>query len=270
MEVFEGRCQCGQLKYRVTGDSLTLFAYHCSECQRQSSGAFGMALWVETSSVDILSGELRTWTRRTPNGKTMSCPFCPACGSRIFHQFAEQKNILSIKPGTLNDASWPRPVGHIWRRSAQDWFNVSGDCLAYPANPQDEFQDMLEVWRTMTARFKRSPNTVESDACPLAPFAAALGGCAQATQIPAMKTTNTKIDAFLKDAEKWLEETEALRSIALDCGLSEKLKWGKPCYSFKHGNVAIIQPFKNRCAFMFFKGALLNDRRRSASQSSSG
>lgn len=74
-----------------------------------------------------------------------------------------------------------------------------------------------------------------------------------------MKTTNAKIDAFLKDAEKWREEMEALRSIALDCGLSEELKWGKPCYSFKNGNVAIIQPFKDRCAFMFFKGALLND-----------
>lgn len=74
-----------------------------------------------------------------------------------------------------------------------------------------------------------------------------------------MKKTNPKIDAYLKGAGKWREEMEALRSIALDCGLSEELKWGKPCYSFKDGNVAIIQPFKDRCAFMFFKGALLND-----------
>lgn len=74
-----------------------------------------------------------------------------------------------------------------------------------------------------------------------------------------MKNTNPKIDAYLKGAEKWREEMEALRSIALDCGLREELKWGKPCYSFNSGNVAIIQPFKDRCAFMFFKGALLND-----------
>ena len=70
---------------------------------------------------------------------------------------------------------------------------------------------------------------------------------------------NAKVDAFLNDAEKWRDEMEALRTIALDCGLSEELKWGKPCYSFEKGNVAIIQPFKDRCAFMFFKGALLND-----------
>lgn len=70
---------------------------------------------------------------------------------------------------------------------------------------------------------------------------------------------NAKVDAYLKDAKKWREEMAALRRIALECGLSEELKWGKPCYSFKKGNVAIIQPFKDRCAFMFFKGALLND-----------
>lgn len=70
---------------------------------------------------------------------------------------------------------------------------------------------------------------------------------------------NANIDAFLKDAQKWREEMEALRSIALDCGLSEELKWAKPCFSFRMHNVAIIQPFRDRCAFMFFKGALLND-----------
>jgi uncharacterized protein YdeI (YjbR/CyaY-like superfamily) len=70
---------------------------------------------------------------------------------------------------------------------------------------------------------------------------------------------NPKIDAFLRDATRWREEMERLRAIALDCGLAEALKWGKPCYGVDQGNVAIIQPFKERCAFMFFKGALLND-----------
>ena len=52
---------------------------------------------------------------------------------------------------------------------------------------------------------------------------------------------------------------EKLRGIALDCGLREELKWGKPCYTFEQNNVAILQPFKDRCALMFFKGALLKD-----------
>ncbi|MBW3582055.1 MAG: YdeI/OmpD-associated family protein [Euryarchaeota archaeon] len=68
-----------------------------------------------------------------------------------------------------------------------------------------------------------------------------------------------KVDAFLKRATSWRDEMARLRSIALDSGLSEELKWGKPCYTVEEGNVAIIQPFKEHCAFLFFKGALLTD-----------
>jgi len=70
---------------------------------------------------------------------------------------------------------------------------------------------------------------------------------------------NPKVDSFLNRAKKWQEEMEQLRIISLDCGLSEALKWGKPCYSFQKSNIAIIQPFKESCAFMFFKGVLLDD-----------
>ncbi|MBN2731287.1 MAG: YdeI/OmpD-associated family protein [Balneolaceae bacterium] len=52
---------------------------------------------------------------------------------------------------------------------------------------------------------------------------------------------------------------EELRTILLDCGLTGELKWGKPCYSFQDSNIAIIQPFKESCALMFFKGVLLED-----------
>ena len=68
-----------------------------------------------------------------------------------------------------------------------------------------------------------------------------------------------KVDEFLRKAAKWQEETAALRRILLDCGLDESLKWGKPCYACRQGNVAIIQGFKDTCALMFFKGALLQD-----------
>lgn len=67
------------------------------------------------------------------------------------------------------------------------------------------------------------------------------------------------VDTYLAKAVTWRDEMSRLRSIALDCGLSESLKWGKPCYGIAAGSVAIIQPFKTRCGFMFFKGALLDD-----------
>jgi uncharacterized protein YdeI (YjbR/CyaY-like superfamily) len=60
-------------------------------------------------------------------------------------------------------------------------------------------------------------------------------------------------------AEKWQKETDKIRQIALDCGLKEECKWGKPCFTFLKKNVAIVIPLKESCAFSFFKGALLKD-----------
>jgi uncharacterized protein YdeI (YjbR/CyaY-like superfamily) len=60
-------------------------------------------------------------------------------------------------------------------------------------------------------------------------------------------------------AKKWQKETDELRKIAVDCDLTEALKWGKPCFTFQKKNVAIVIPLKESCAFSFFKGALLKD-----------
>jgi uncharacterized protein YdeI (YjbR/CyaY-like superfamily) len=60
-------------------------------------------------------------------------------------------------------------------------------------------------------------------------------------------------------AEKWQKEADRLRKIALDCGLTEETKWGKPCFTYQKKNLAIIIPLKDTCAFSFFKGALLRD-----------
>ncbi|WP_121357371.1 YdeI/OmpD-associated family protein [Flavisolibacter nicotianae] len=70
---------------------------------------------------------------------------------------------------------------------------------------------------------------------------------------------NPKVDAYLKRAENWQEEQAKLRNIVLDCGLTEELKWGVPCYTFQESNVVLIHAFKEYCALLFFKGALLND-----------
>ncbi len=73
---------------------------------------------------------------------------------------------------------------------------------------------------------------------------------------------NPKVDAYLSKAKKWKEEFEALRMIALDCQLTEELKWGVPCYTFQDSNVMLIHGFKEYCALLFFKGALLKDAKR--------
>src|SRR5690606_2121317 len=70
---------------------------------------------------------------------------------------------------------------------------------------------------------------------------------------------NPKVDAFFDRATKWQEEFKALRKIVLETGLEEDLKWGHPCYTLNGANVVLIHGFKEYCAYLFFKGALLKD-----------
>jgi uncharacterized protein YdeI (YjbR/CyaY-like superfamily) len=74
-----------------------------------------------------------------------------------------------------------------------------------------------------------------------------------------MNKMNPKVDFFFTKATQWKEEYEQLRAIVLDCGLTEELRWGKPCYAFEKGNVVLIHGFKEYCALLFMKGALLKD-----------
>jgi uncharacterized protein YdeI (YjbR/CyaY-like superfamily) len=70
---------------------------------------------------------------------------------------------------------------------------------------------------------------------------------------------NPKVDWYFAKAEKWQKELVHLRTLVLDCGLTEELKWGVPCYTFQQANVVLIHDFKEYCALLFHKGALLQD-----------
>ena len=70
---------------------------------------------------------------------------------------------------------------------------------------------------------------------------------------------NPKVDDFLLNTKQWHDEFEILRRIILECPLTEELKWGKPCYTFQDNNIVLIHGFKDYCAVLFIKGALLKD-----------
>jgi len=76
---------------------------------------------------------------------------------------------------------------------------------------------------------------------------------------PIHHTMNPKVDQYIGRIKNWQKETETLRTILLDCGLTEEIKWGKPCYSIEGTNLFVIQGFKDYFALLFFKGILLKD-----------
>jgi uncharacterized protein YdeI (YjbR/CyaY-like superfamily) len=86
-----------------------------------------------------------------------------------------------------------------------------------------------------------------------------LAGVFHTKEDPYMDNTNPKVDWYFDKAEKWQDEIKKLRVIILDCQLTEELKWGVPCYTFENSNIVLIHVFKEYCAVLFFKGALLQD-----------
>lgn len=76
-----------------------------------------------------------------------------------------------------------------------------------------------------------------------------------------MNSTNPKVDFYFIKAKKWQDEYIQLRALALECGLVEELKWGCPCYLYNKTNIVLIHGFKDYCALLFFKGALLKDEK---------
>lgn len=74
-----------------------------------------------------------------------------------------------------------------------------------------------------------------------------------------MSNPNPNVDFFFRDAESWQEEFIKLRAIILDCGLTEELKWGQACYTLADSNIVLMHGFKEYCALLFMKGALLPD-----------
>ena len=138
-----GGCQCGQLRYRVTAPPQTLYCCHCTECQVQSSSAFGMSLRVNANNVE-LTGRTGSYFRDEGNPLAVEGVFCPDCGTRVVHRGRGADTTSSIKAGTLDDKSWLRPVGHIWTKSAQKWVVLDG--LVYDGQPDDGYAALIEAF----------------------------------------------------------------------------------------------------------------------------
>lgn len=141
-----GGCQCGSVRYAIGAEPLSLYACHCTECQKQSGSAFALSMVVARTAVTVVEGAPREWVRCLASGRLISCMFCGDCGTRLFHNPHVNMQVTIVKPGTLDDTSWLDPVGHIWTRSAQCWIDIPGDTVNYEVQPPD-MSRMMEAWR---------------------------------------------------------------------------------------------------------------------------
>jgi hypothetical protein len=143
---YTGGCQCGQIRYEIRAQALTLYVCHCKECQKQSSSAFGMSLTVPRDAVVIIHGQPKAWIRKADSGREVKNLFCGDCGTRLFHERTYSPNTINVKAGTLDDTSWLHPVGNLWTRNAQPWVIISDQLLNYDRQPED-VRPLWEKWK---------------------------------------------------------------------------------------------------------------------------
>jgi hypothetical protein len=145
-----GACQCRALRYRIDAEPMTVYACHCTECQRQSGSAFGISMVVPRDKLTFVQGTPKQWERTADSGRKIMCLFCPDCGSRIAHLPEHSPKAAIIRAGTLDDTKGVFVVGHVWTRSAQPWTKISGSDVSYPMQAPD-MTKLIEAYAAHTA-----------------------------------------------------------------------------------------------------------------------
>jgi len=146
-----GGCQCGQVRYTITPAHSIVYACHCRECQKQSSGAFGLSMPVRLSAIRF-DGDMAVYERPTDSGAVTVCFFCPSCGSRIYHRDSTAGEFISLKAGTLDDTSGLSLVAHLWVCRKQPWIRIDPELPAFDTQPDD-----LGHWRSrLVSRYLRA------------------------------------------------------------------------------------------------------------------
>lgn len=145
----DGGCLCGAIRYRLEAEPLTLYACHCTDCQRHTAAAYGLSMPVPREALHVLRGEPARYEAQLEGGRVWHGCFCGRCATRLWSEPQRMPQLANLRPGTLDDTRWLSPVAHIWTRSAQPGVVIPEGVLRYEQQPQD-YGPMLRVWQERT------------------------------------------------------------------------------------------------------------------------
>jgi len=132
-----GGCQCGGVRYEISGRPVALYACHCSECRKQSASAFGISLIVRRTDFRLTKGATRRWSRGTNSGRILHCAFCPDCGSRLFHEGGPERETISVKGGSVDQPLDLSEAVHIWTTRKLPGVLIPEHAEQFPHEPDD-------------------------------------------------------------------------------------------------------------------------------------
>ncbi len=139
-----GGCLCGAIRYRLTDEPLTLYACHCTDCQRESGSAFSLSMVLSRTALDVLQGEPQRYAVTLPDGRQKRGAFCGTCATRLWAEPVAFPQVVIIEPGTLDETGWVCPIAHIWTRSAQPWVVIPPDALTFEG--QSDPLALINAW----------------------------------------------------------------------------------------------------------------------------
>lgn len=132
--MIEGGCNCGAVRYRCEGKPIVVAQCHCRNCQRQSGSAFSVNLLFKASAV-TQEGALTVYEDKdTFSGNAVLRKFCGICGSPIFSEPTDGKDMLIVKAGTLDDPSAYVPGVSVWTSTAMPWVELAAGQYKFERN----------------------------------------------------------------------------------------------------------------------------------------
>jgi hypothetical protein len=145
----EGGCQCGAVRYRLTAPPLAVYNCHCRDCQRLSGATNDMSMPIRRETFEHLAGDVAYFDKRADSGRTVRMFRCAQCGTRLWNEPLASPALLVVKPGTLDDMSWAKPIGNIWTESRAPWVTIDDTLVNFPRQPPDR-QPLYDAWAAAT------------------------------------------------------------------------------------------------------------------------
>jgi hypothetical protein len=147
----EGGCQCGAVRYRIKGPPLGIYACHCKDCQRFSGTSHTLSMVMNAGDAELIGGSLVGFDKAADSGRTVRMLGCISCGTKIWNEPLASPGLLIVKPGTLDDASWARPVGNIWTDRALPWVVINPAEPNFPGQPSNR-QPLFDAFTAEIAK----------------------------------------------------------------------------------------------------------------------
>src|SRR5271170_7053757 len=139
--MLEGGCACGKMRYRLASKPMFVHCCHCKDCQRQTGSAFVINALIETSRVELLSGETRATTVPTDSGEPHIIHRCPHCETALWSHYGGRRELSFVRVGALDEPSALPPDVHIYTRSKLPWVALPAGVPAFEA-----YYDSKTLW----------------------------------------------------------------------------------------------------------------------------